>query len=99
MAIPILTNLLDPGSLLESPARPLTGVVKTGTVTPSDTAQYGTGIYARWLYVGVTGNITYVNWDGTTTLLSNIAAGVWHPICSISVMATGTTATSLVWGD
>jgi hypothetical protein len=98
MAIPINTNSLDPGSLYSSPARPLAGVVKTGDITPSDSNLYGDGIYARWLYVGVSGNLTYVKWDGTTQLLSNLPVG-WHCICSIGVKSTGTTATNLVWGD
>lgn len=99
MTQPITLNNLDVGSLATSPARPLAGVLNTGTITPSDTADYGTNIYARWLFVGVSGDVTYVKWDGTTQLLKNVVAGVWHPICSIRVNNTGTTATDMVWGN
>lgn len=99
MAVNIPLNQLDPASLISSPARPLGGVALTGTVTPSDTLDYGDAIYARWLYVGVTGNVSFVRWDGVTQVLANLAAGVFHPICSKRVNSTGTTATNMVWGN
>jgi len=55
--------------------------------------------FARWLYVGVTGNVSYRKWDGTDQTLIGLAAGVWHPIFSIMVNSAATTATSLVWGS
>lgn len=85
---------LDPHGYT-GPVRMLNGPARTGTVTLD--AHFGE--YARWLYVGVTGNITYVKWDGTTQLLSNVAAGIWHPIYCVQVNTAGTTATNMVWGS
>lgn len=90
---------LDPYGFT-GPTRVMAGVARTGSVvldTPYGTN--GNAEYARWLYVGVTGNVTYVKWDGTTQTLVGLAAGVWHPIYSIQINSSGTTATSLVWGS
>jgi hypothetical protein len=90
---------LDPYGFT-GPVRVMAGVARTGDVVLD--ARYGsTGVpeFARWLYVGVTGDVTYVKWDGTTQLLVGLAAGVWHPILSIQVNTAGTTATNLVWGS
>lgn len=95
----IIIPPLDPNGFT-GPTRVMSGIARTGTVT-LDIPYYTNGVldYARWLYVGVTGNITYVKWDGTTQLLSNVAAGIWHPIYSVQVNSSGTTASSLVWGS
>lgn len=90
---------LDPFAYT-GPVRVMSGIARTGTVT-LDTA-YGTNgslEFARWLYVGGSGNVTYVKWDGTTQQLIGLAAGVWHPIYSTQVNTAGTTATNLVWGS
>jgi hypothetical protein len=90
---------LDPNAYT-GPTRVMAGVARTGLVT-LDTL-YGTNgsvEFARWLYVGVSGNVSYVKWDGTTQLLVQLASGVWHPIYSIQVNTVGTTATNLVWGS
>lgn len=90
---------LDPYAYT-GPVRTMSGVARTGDVV-LDTA-YGTaGVpeYARWLYVGVTGDVSYVKWDGTSQTLVGLAAGVWHPIYSTSVNTAGTSATNLVWGS
>ncbi len=79
--------------------RAVEGILDSGTVTPSDTIMYGNTIRARWLYVGNTGDITLIKWDGTLQLYKNVAAGVAHPFHSIGVMSTGTTATNMVWGS
>lgn len=85
---------LDPNAYT-GPTRVMSGVARTGTVT--NNTPYGE--FARWLYVGVTGDVSYVKWDGTSQTLTGLAAGVWHPIYSIQVNTTGTTATGLVWGS
>lgn len=85
---------LDPNAYT-GPTRVMSGVARTGTVT-LDTAY---GEFARWIYVGSAGNISYVKWDGTTQVLVGVAAGVWHPIYSIMINSSGTTASSLVWGS
>lgn len=81
-------------------ARIVGGIARTGTIT-ADTyyGTSGTVEYARWIYVGTTGNISYVRWDGTTQVLNTITAGIWHPIYSIKVNSSGTTASNLVWGS
>lgn len=90
---------LDPNGFT-GPVRVMSGVARTGTVS-LDT-YYGANNsveYARWLYVGVTGNVSYTKWDGTDQTLVGLAAGVWHPIYSIKVNTTSTTATNMVWGS
>ena len=90
---------LDPNAYT-GPTRVMSGVARTGDVT-LDT-YYGANNsveFARWLYVGVTGNISYTKWDGTNQTLVGLAAGVWHPIFSIKVNTAATTATSIAWGS
>jgi len=77
------------------PTRMLAGVART--LIPTLDTQYGEKM--RWLYVGVTGNVSYVKWDGTTQVLVGLAAGVFHPICSLQINSSGTTATSIVVGS
>lgn len=91
------TSQLDPETLNTNPQRPLGGVVRSGAVTYD--ADYGE--YARWIYVGATGALSYVKFDGTTETLPSIAAGIWHPICSIRINSSGTTilAANLRWGS
>ena len=90
---------LDPNAYT-GPTRVMAGVARTGTVV-LDT-MYGNNNsveFARWLYVGVTGNVSYIKWDGTTQDLIGLAAGVWHPFFSIQVNTSGTTATNIAWGS
>lgn len=96
MALTIVTNIgpLDP-YIFTGPTRVMAGVARTGDVT-ADTAY---GEFARWLYVGVAGNVSYVKWDGTSQTLVGLAAGIWHPIYSIMINSAGTAATNLVWGS
>ena len=100
MALPIIDIHPLDGNTFTGPTRTMSGVGRTGDVT-LDVPYGALGLpeYARWLYVGVTGNVSYVKWDGTTQVLVGLAAGVWHPILSKMVNTTGTTATSLVWGS
>lgn len=90
---------LDPNAYT-GPTRVMAGVARTGDVT-LDTmyGANGTVEFARWLYVGVLGNVSYRKWDGTDQTLIGLASGVWHPIFSIQVNTAGTTATNLVWGS
>lgn len=90
---------LDPNAYT-GPTRVMAGVARTGNVTvDTPYGSNGKAEFARWLYCGVTGNISYVKWDGTSQTLSNLVAGVWHPIFSLLVNSVGTTATGLVWGS
>lgn len=51
---------------------------------------------ARSVYVGVGGNISYVDGKGNTTLLSNVPQGFMVDAECLRINATGTTATGLV---
>lgn len=95
----VIVPPLDPNAYT-GPTRVMAGVARTGTAT-LDTlyGPNGSVEFARWLYVGVTGNISYMKWDGTNQTLVGLAAGVWHPVFSIKVNSSGTTATNLVWGS
>lgn len=85
---------LDP-NLFTGPMRLIAGPARTGVVT-NDTPY---NEFARWLYVGSTGNINYVGWDGNNVQLNGVDAGIWHPIYSIQINSSGTTASNLVWGS
>ncbi len=106
MAAP-LVNIppLDP-NLYTAQVRTLGGPARTGTVTydtgfTNSTTPAGVLEFARWIYVGTTGDLSYVKWDGTTETLPNLAAGIWHPIFARSVNTAGTTiaANQLRWGS
>jgi hypothetical protein len=95
MALTIkVLDRIDPHNFT-GPVRQMSGVGRT-LVPVADTAY---GEFMRWIYVGVTGNLSYVKWDGTTETLIGLAAGVFHPILSIMVNSVGTTATSIVVGS
>lgn len=67
------------------------------TLTPTQDVDYGE--YMSLLYVGVTGNVSYVKWDGTSQTLNNVAAGIWHRIGTRQINSSGTTATGIVVGS
>jgi hypothetical protein len=100
MAVQLSTlTPLDPNAYT-GPTRVMSGVAKTGDVTTN--VYYGANgsvEFARWIYVGVQGDLSYTKWDGTNQSLTGLAAGVWHPIFSIRVNSAGTTATGIVWGS
>ena len=90
---------LDPNSYT-GPTRVMAGVARTGSITVNTLyGDNGSVEFARGLYVGTTGNVSYRKWDGTDQTLIGLAAGVWHPIFSIMVNSASTTATDLVWGS
>jgi hypothetical protein len=90
----LLVPPLDP-NLKTGPSRIMSGVVRT--LNPTLDVAYGE--FMSWLYVGASGNISYVKWDGTTQVLVGLAAGVWHPIYSVMINSSGTTATGIVVGS
>ena len=83
------------GNAFTGPTRTMAGVART--LDPSLDVQYGEKM--RWIYVGATGNLSYVKWDGTTQVLIGLAAGVWHPIYSLMINSVNTTATGIVVGS
>lgn len=95
----VIVPALDPNAYT-GPTRVMAGVARTGSVT-LDTLYGANGSveFARWLYVGITGNVSYTKWDGTDQTLIGLAAGVWHPVFSTKVNSASTTATSIVWGS
>jgi len=95
MSLPkLIVPPLDPNNFT-GPVRLMSGLARMDDVT-LDTAY---GEFARWLYVGVAGAVSIVKWDGTTQLIPQLAAGVFHPICSVMVNTVGTTATGIIWGS
>lgn len=68
--------------------------VNAEAVTPSDA---GTHNY-RAIYVGASGNVKIDTPNGATVTLVGLAAGVWHPVFTTRIHATGTTATSILGG-
>lgn len=96
---------LDP-NIYTSQVRVLGGPARTGTVTyntgfTNSSSPPGVLEFSRWIYVGTTGDLAYTKWDGTTELLPNIAAGIWHPIYAVNILSTGSTiaAAQLRWGS
>ena len=90
---------LDPNAYT-GPTRVMAGVARMGDVTPDEYYGPNNSVeFARWLYVGVSGNVSFTKWDGTQQTLVGLAAGVWHPIFSIRVNAADTTATDIAWGS
>jgi hypothetical protein len=86
---------MDPNNIFSGPTRLLAGPTRMDDVTPG--TPYGE--FAEWLYVGVTGDVSIIKWDGSTQILKAMAAGIWHRMGSIGVNTSGTTATNLVWGS
>ena len=82
-------------NLKTGPSRIMSGPVRMRDVTVD--VPYGE--FATWLYVGVTGDVSLVEWDGTSITLVGLAAGVWHPIYSIMINSAGTTATDIAWAS
>lgn len=85
---------LDP-NLKTGPSRLMSGPVRIRSVTPG--TPYGE--FATWLYVGTTGNVSVILWDGSSITINGLAAGVWHPIYTLGVNTAGTTATNILWAS
>lgn len=80
------------GNLFTGPTRAMSGPARY--ITPTLDTQYGEKM--QWVYIGVTGNLSFVAWDGTVVTLVGLAPGVFHPIKSLMINSTGTTATDIV---
>lgn len=96
---------LDP-NLYTAQVRTLSGPARTGTVTydtgfTNSSTPPGVFEFARWIYIGTTGDLSYTKWDGTTETLPNLAAGIWHPIFAKNILTAGTTiaAAQIRWGS
>lgn len=83
---------------MSTPAGPKNEAVYS--ITGSELADYssvdavpsGVGGVARGLYLGVAGTVKVTYQDGLVDTLTNLAAGVWHPMQVAKVWHTGTTA-------
>lgn len=75
---------------MESPLRNLFAI------TPHDTNNLEA--VARAIYVGGTGSLKVETDGGQVITLTNLAAGIFHPIVVRKVLATGTTATGIIGG-
>lgn len=96
MTVPVHVEDFD-WQQTSGPGRLLCGPVKTGSVTYD--VDYG--VFGRWIYVGTSGDLTYMKYDGTLEFLPNMISGVWHPILSIRILSSGTDipANQLRWGN
>jgi len=69
---------------------------KGRAVTPSDTATFTLGL-TRGIWVGVGGNVSVTEADGTTTTTYiGVPSGYLLPVQCVRVRSTSTTATSMV---
>jgi hypothetical protein len=65
-----------------------TGVVVLDTDYPE---------YAKYLYVGVGGDVNLMHWDGTTDIIPEVPGGTTLPIATKRVLDSGTTASNFRW--
>ena len=63
-------------------------------VTPSDTVDLA--YTSRGIYVGVTGNVALITEEGNTVTFTAVPAGTTLAVKATRILATGTTATSLL---
>lgn len=96
---------LDP-NIYSAQVRVLGGPARTGTIVydqgfTNSTTPPGVQEFSRWIYIGTSGDLAYTKWDGSTELLPNLAAGIWHPIYAVNILTAGTTiaAAQLRWGS
>lgn len=68
-------------------------VASAAAVTPSDSAYIAT---TKGIYVGGAGNLAVEFANGTTATFTAISIGIIHPISVRKVLATGTTATTIL---
>jgi len=80
------------GNTLTGPTRTMSGYARF--LTPTLDTAYGEKM--RGIYVGVTGDVSFIDLSGNTQTLVGLAPGVIHPIWSLQINSAGTTATSIV---
>lgn len=83
------------GNNFTGPTRTMAGVARF--LSPTLDVQYGEKM--RWIYVGVTGNVSFIALNGSTVVLTGLVAGIFHPIWSLQINSSGTTATGIVVGS
>lgn len=80
------------GNTLTGPTRTMGGYARF--LSPTLDVQYGEKM--RGIYVGAAGNVSFVDLNGSTQTLVGLVAGVIHPIWSLQINSSGTTATSIM---
>lgn len=83
------------GNTFTGPTRTLAGVARF--LTPTLDVAYGEKM--RWIYIGVLGDVSFVALNGLTITLTGLSAGVFHPIWSLQINSSGTTASEIVVGS
>jgi len=73
----------------------ITPAVKPVNVTPHDTNYIVDEIPCKGILLGVAGDIAIKDVNGTTVVVSGLAAGVIHPISTNRILSTSTTATDI----
>jgi len=64
------------------------------SVTPNDSTDLT--YVTRAVLVGVSGDLEIIDRAGVTTIIPNLAAGMFHPIRAVRIKDANTTATSIV---
>lgn len=82
---------LDP-NLFTGPTRATSGPARF--LAPTLDVQYGE--LMRFIYVGTTGNVAFIAPNGNTVTLTGLVAGVFHPIWSLQINSSGTTAANII---
>lgn len=85
---------LDPNGFT-GPVRTLGGVVRSFPAT----LDMPYGEFMRGIYVGIGGDVSITQWDGTVVVLPNLAQGQWHYHGSIMINSVGTTASGIFVGS
>lgn len=80
------------GNNLTGPTRTMGGYARF--LSPTLDQQYGEKM--RGIYVGASGNVSFVDLSGNTQVLQGLAAGVIHPVWSLQINSASTTATGIV---
>jgi len=92
-------NRFNPEFGVNPQTRSVGSIYETGAVTYD--AYFGENVLSRFIYVGTSGNLSYVKENGATETLPNLVAGVWHPIAAQKINSSGTSiaADQLRWGN
>lgn len=80
------------GNTLTGPTRTMGGYARF--LSPTLDQQYGEKM--RGIYVGVAGNVSFIDLNGDPQVLVGLVAGVIHPIWSLQINSSGTTATNIM---
>lgn len=78
-----------------------TASIKSALAVDPSAADVALSRITRGIYVGVSGNLAVQfsdDADASSVVLTNLVAGVWHPMQVQKVLKTGTTATGIFAG-